>query len=450
MRKRPGRTPRLGTRVASVLCACLTMGACTVGADRGPEAQESPTALGTEPSPSREQAEENPDGAATMRVRPVFFGMHDGRLAGGLSPDAPIGSLRLWDTGTTWLEIEPEPGVFDWTRLDEAVRTAESTDARPLLVLGQTPVFHAKRSTPEAFYGPSAASMPELDAWRRYVGAVAQRYGNRVDYQVWNEANVSGFWTGTPRQMADLTVVTSQVVRDVVPKATVVAPAFAMRLAGQRRFFEKFWSQQDRGIDLARAVDVVSLNLYPAAEDLPEAQAELLEGARGVLADRGVDLPVWNTEINYGLTGSKDHPEISAERQRAFVMRTYLLNAGLGVERVYWYSWNLGPIASTNLFDADQNIETSAGESFDVLREWMDGAKFGDCSPSDRRPGLWRCLAMAPGERLEFWWRSSGSPVKVSLDGSRAWQDADGTIRRCSETCRVQIGETPVRVEWRR
>ena len=38
--------------------------------------------------------------------------------------------------------------------------------------------------------------MPDLGAWRRYVTAVAERYGDRIDYQVWNETNVIGYWTG--------------------------------------------------------------------------------------------------------------------------------------------------------------------------------------------------------------------------------------------------------------
>lgn len=47
-------------------------------------------------------------------MRPTFFGMHDGRVTQGTAPDTPVGALRFWDTGTTWLQLENSPGQFTW------------------------------------------------------------------------------------------------------------------------------------------------------------------------------------------------------------------------------------------------------------------------------------------------------------------------------------------------
>ena len=42
--------------------------------------------------------------------------MHDGSM---LAYDTlRYGSLRLWDAGVTWPDIETSPGVYDWSRLD--------------------------------------------------------------------------------------------------------------------------------------------------------------------------------------------------------------------------------------------------------------------------------------------------------------------------------------------
>ena len=48
-----------------------------------------------------------------------------------------------------------------------------------LLVLGQTPEFHAKDPAAESFYGAVASSPPRLAAWKRYVRKVAERYAGR-------------------------------------------------------------------------------------------------------------------------------------------------------------------------------------------------------------------------------------------------------------------------------
>jgi hypothetical protein len=377
-------------------------------------------------------------------VRPTFFGMHDGRVAQGTAPDTPVGALRFWDSGTTWRDLETSPGQFTWGPLDTAVATAEAVDARPLLVLGQTPGFYASEPNQEAAYGLGAASMPDLGAWRRYVTAVARRYGDRIDYQVWNEANVVGYWTGTPRQMGELTVAASRSIHEVAPRATIVAPPFALRLPPQRHYFADFWSWQSRGIDLASAVDAVAVHLYPPAEGLPETQVRLFERAGEVLAKQGVELPVWNTEINFGLLGGPTPPAIPAERQRAFLMRTYLLNAGLGVQRVYWYRWDLAPIANTLLTTPDFSAPTLAGRAFPTIRAWLVGTRVHGCQPS---AGVWECVAQTGRETRTFWWKPRGRTTsRASGEDAESWTDADGKVTPCRNGCDVPVGETPVMV----
>ena len=69
----------------------------------------------------------------------------------------------------------------------------------------ETPAFHASVATSFGYGGLGASSPPDEAAWKAYLTAVATRYqGEGLRYQVWNEANVIGFWVGTPAQMASL------------------------------------------------------------------------------------------------------------------------------------------------------------------------------------------------------------------------------------------------------
>ena len=374
----------------------------------------------------------------------TFFGMHEGRVTLGTVPAAPVGALRFWDSLTTWRDLEPSPGQYVWGGLDTAVSAAEKAHARPMLVLGQTPSFYASRPAQPASLGPGAASMPDLAAWRRYVAAVAERYGDRIDYQIWNEADVVNYWTGTPRQMAELTVTAARVIHSRVPDATVVAPPFVLRLAYQRRWFRDFWSLQRHGIDLASAVDVVSLNLYPRPERPPEAEVPIYQRALRTLTNVGVDRPVWNTEINYGVLGGPTTSQKPEEIQRAFVMRTFLLNAGMGVRRVYWYRWDMQPIANTLMTTADLTTPTLAGRSLSTLRHWLLGARVGPCRAS---AGVWRCSATQRGKDVTFLWKPHGPSRRLTAPaGSRSWVDAGGTSTPCRARCRVDVGPAPVMV----
>ena len=436
-------TPRRAVFVAA-LATLLSLTACSQGGADTPKHEPAAASSSATPAETPAPAQPtSPGSSASGPIRSTFFGMHDGRVTLGVVPPAPVGALRFWDSGTNWRDLEPARGQFAWGGLDTAVAAAEKAHARPLLVLGQSPTFYASKPNEAGAYGAGAASMPDLGAWRRYVTAVVQRYGDRLDYQVWNEANVVGYWTGTPRQMALLTVTAGRIIHHVAPHATVVAPPFVQRLSSQRRSFQSFWVLQSKGVPLVAAVDAVALNLYPRAEDPPEAQIGLFKHASSVLERLGVRLPVWNTEINFGLMGGPQPPPISAEQQRAFLMRTYILNAGLGVPRVYWYRWDLVPIANTLLTTPDFSTPTLAGQAYSTVRTWLLGARMESCDRNDDR---WTCTGRRAGTELTFTWKPHGPPARVTVGAGSTWTDADGHMSGCPHGCRPTAGQTPIMI----
>ena len=100
----------------------------------------------------------------------------------------------------------------------------------------------------------------------------------------------------------------------------------------------------------------------PPVVILPLPSIEQMQ-IRTVLARYHVQKPIWNTEINYGLTGTEVDPAPTNEQQ-SNVVRTYLLNAANGVERVYWYGWDQQSIVDTLLTEPDLVTLTPAGRAF--------------------------------------------------------------------------------------
>ncbi|MDX6357709.1 MAG: polysaccharide biosynthesis protein PslG, partial [Nocardioidaceae bacterium] len=278
-----------------------------------------------------------------VRVPSAYFGIHDGSLQS--YGRASFGSIRLWDVGVTWRDIETAPGVYDWSRLDTQVAAAQAHGVQVTLVLAMTPSFYA-----------AAPTLPptDLSHYADYVRAVMTRYrdvnGQRgiAAYQVWNEGNISTFWTGDMGQLAQLTKVVHDARDAVDPGATVVAPSFAMRMKYETDGFSAFQSQQVDGVPVWHYYDANALSLYPMATyggrpGGPEDAMALLASAHSLLARAGVPaaLPVWGTEINYGLPsgapGQLTATPISDARQVANVLRTYVLGAARGLSRLFWY-----------------------------------------------------------------------------------------------------------------
>jgi hypothetical protein len=383
--------------------------------------------------------------AKPVQVERTFFGVHDSDPVGASWPDAPVGSVRVWDAGAAWNQIEKSQGSFDFSRLDAIVATARAHKADTVIVLGQTPAFYATAPSPDAAYGAGASSMPDIDAWRKYVAAVVKRYhGPDVAFQVWNEVNVINYWSGTQAQMAQLTSVARQVVDNVSPDSLLVAPAFVTRLASQQKWMDEFFAQQIAGKPVGDLIDVVSLQLYPVP-DTPTPEASMLQLAadRAILAKHGVDKPVWDTEINYGAKGGKKVAPATPDVQASKVARTYLLNAANGVGRVFWYVWDLSqPIVDTYMVEPDGATPTAAGRAFRTVHRWMIGTVMRGCAAD--KQGTYTCTLVKAGKtRLVLWNPDHSVQVKAPAGVTTA-EKLVGAKETVTPSTTLTVDEMPV------
>lgn len=365
--------------------------------------------------------------------------MHVNSPIGRGFPDAPIGAVNLTTAGVYWNRVETAPGRYDFSRLDDIVATSEARRAQPMVLLGFTPSFHSQQ--PES---PTvAATMPDLSAWRAWVTAVVARYGDRLDYQVWPEPNISGNWTGTPQQMARLTAIAGTIIHHKAPRALVVAPATTLRLAPQQQWMDQFWATKVEGKPVADSVDAVALDPFPLQDGTPEDSLTLLCQARAILEKNGVDLPIWTNEINYGVPsgGTAETKEYPESKQAAVVGRTYVLHAALGVDRVYWLGWFSYPTLAVSMARSGV-APTAAGRAFTIVHDWLAGAPRPVCRVDN---GLYTCLVSRGGTALRILWRRRGTAPWTASQAARV-QSLSGQTRRVSAGAVIQVSQSPVAI----
>jgi hypothetical protein len=206
------------------------------------------------------------------------------------------------------------------------------------------------------------------------------------------------------------------VVDSVTPQPTLVAPAMATRTLGQRAGLRLLYAEQVGGVPLGDLVDVVSLQLYPEDGQGLERKAALLTEARRILGLQGVaaDKPVWDTEINFGLQGGDPATPATPQQQMTNVAMSYLLDAAAGVDRVYWYSWDLKTIANTEL-SGEGGAPTDAGRAFDVVHRWLSGSAVDSCTPAD--DGVWVCALTTPHGPATVFWNPAASGTTTVRTG---------------------------------
>jgi hypothetical protein len=268
--------------------------------------------------------------------------------------------FRLWDMKVAWRDVNTAPGVFDWSILDRRIEQVESWGAKPIMVLGLTPQWAAADpNAGDPRWGAGTASPPaDVETWRAYVRALVQRYGGRIGaYEIWNEANLQTFWTGTPGQMANLVDIA---VAEIGETAITLAPSITTRLASGPRFTEAMIAELAPGT--LTALDAWSIHTYPAADagpTVPQACEQRVDdiirwqrallGAGRTLLNQGqatymsVYKPTWDTEVNFGLAG----PDVEKRPRKAWsdadgaalLTCAYQDSRALGIAVTAWYEF---------------------------------------------------------------------------------------------------------------
>jgi len=319
-------------------------------------------------------------------IQDSLFGLHVNGAERGVWPTINFGSLRLWDNATSWTNIETSKGVFDWTNLDRAVSNANQNGVTDfLMVLSGTPTWATNQRNPISLPAPNASGVPaNMADWDDWVRAVATRYKGKItNYQPWNEANLKTFYTGTPAQMADLTKRAHDIIKSIDPSATIVSPSTGLRLNGAlQRFYPKFLQELK-----ARnwPVDVWSAHTYPNSLGTTNDRRELANKWIDLLkAAKAPNLPLWDTENNYGLGGpGPDFPEqdINGTKAANWTAVTYLDALRLGISRVYIYQW--GPY--NDLWGIQYKDGAPGAIAMNTLQKWIVGTTYKGCKEAKRK-----------------------------------------------------------------
>ncbi|MET8160500.1 hypothetical protein ABZT47_29420 [Sphaerisporangium sp. NPDC005289] len=142
----------------------------------------------------------------------------------------------LGDDLGVYREVDGVP-VHDFTGVDRVYDTLTGLGLRPVVELGFMPRDLAADPAKTVFDYRAIISPPkDHDRWgdlvHDLVRHLADRYGLRElveewSFEVWNEANLEVFWSGTPEEYLRLYDVTAAAVKSVHPGLRVGGPASA-------------------------------------------------------------------------------------------------------------------------------------------------------------------------------------------------------------------------------
>lgn len=353
--------------------------------------------------------------------------------------------------GVQWPFIEPEKGVFNWSRLDSWVTKTQAEGISLYYSNDYVPKWAAV--DPSSCFVSSmdttvcTSSVANIQDWDDFVNALVTRYNGKIQiYELWNEPDQPEYFTGTMSQMVTLTNHMYNIVRSLDPKATIVSPS-----ANSDLWLEAFWVAGG-----VKTTDVVSIHGYPAdTNPVPEVVCAFRTlPLKALMTQYGVKAPIWDTEGSWG--GYNALP--SADLQAAFVSRYLTLHWACGVQRLYWYQWdgvNMDPF--WGMLWTGPGGTTNAGYAYRVTQRWLGGAVMPNSClmngakmppPPALYQGVYTCPLTRPGGyQGQIVWNTVGSSIYTAADKFTKYTDLSGNVYTLPANHEVTIGLKPILLE---
>jgi hypothetical protein len=370
------------------------------------------------------------------------------------------GTTRLWYSGVAWSDLETAPGTYKWTTLDTWLDMVAEHQPRVILyTFGQTPCWIATvqctgtgwgagnswSNTPPADLTPSGSpSFTEfVTALTQHCSPAGNCVKNYIKYwEMWNEANLTPYWTGTVNQLYNMFKPVVPIIRSNVTNAKLSTPP----VSGGTYTWAQSWMQLEN--TNGRLSDFYGFHSYMEAFT-PEKRMGMVENMVNTKVNNGWSAVPWmNTETNFVNTTLACSPDYTALECDGQLVRWYVLQfayqggtAG-GASSIGWFDWN--------------GISSGGYDTYyDTLMRWLAGATFTASCSNAKGTTVWTCpLTESNGASALIVWNtaesSSYTPGTQYVDYREFNNTYGGETVVMSRGETVTIGIVPIMFETKK
>jgi polysaccharide biosynthesis protein PslG len=381
-----------------------------------------------------------------------FFGQSISGIQVSHFPTVPFGGVRLWDTNTTWAQIETSSGVYSWTELDTWLRSMSSHGKDAMYTFGRVPHWASMRPSEACPYfvaDPGCAAPPaDVDSgdntWKAFVTALVKHSLSAPElhiayYEMWNEPDLKRNWTGTPAQLVTMAEDAYAIIHSLDPKAKLVGPSASTANQYGVHYLPAYYAAGG-----ATPQDIVGLHAYlytgSSFSTSPAAITTSISQLQKLLATYQIsNKPIWFTEGNWNADGGG--PLTDAQKAAYLAQEYMLIWSTDAVDRYYWYSWDS---AKGTLWSPSTGL-TQPGTAYDQLANWLIGSTHAANPCTTGSDGTWTCtLTLSTGYPAGIIWNPSFSKtITVGAEFATSRTLTNGTVSSIANH-QVTIGPLPI------
>ena len=391
---------------------------------------------------------------STGSLPPSFFGLSISQINASHFPTVPFGGVRLWDTNTSWAQVEISPGTYSWSELDTWVRSVSSHGKDAMYTFGRVPTWGSMRpgeACPYLVEDPGCAAPPaDVDSgdnmWKAFVTALVKHSLSAPElhiayYEMWNEPDLKRNWTGTPAQLVTMAKDAYAIIHALDPKAKLVGPGASTANQYGVHYLPDYYAAGG-----ANAQDIVGLHAYlydgSSFATSPAGITTSISQLKALMAKYNISSkPIWFTEGNWNGDGGGT---LTDAQKAAYLAQEYMLMWSTGaVARYYWYAWDA---RVGNLWTPTTGLN-QAGAAFDLLADWLIGSTHSANPCSVSSDGTWTCsLTLSSKYPGKIIWNPSISKTLTVDSAFATYETLTSSTVRSIVSHQVAIGPLPVLV----
>ena len=301
-------------------------------------------------------------------------------------------------------------------------------------------------------YAPTmcAEAPASLSQWDAFVTQLISHLGpGAIQYwELWNEANDPIYWQGDPKTLVAMADDAQRIIKGVDPAAIILSPTVTgayetqAECLGSVQYCGTTWLSNWLAMGGKNYIDVVAIHGYPSIGLAPEQIQGSVYQIQAVMNQNGVgSLPLWDTESSW-----RNNTNIPAAiDQEGWLARHLLLEQSIGVQRTFWYSYDI-PTWGT-LWTSTSGLN-SAGDAYEQVTKWLTGATVSQpCAvlPSDQTT-LICSYTRSNGYVAEAIWNTAAAKSVTVPSQFIQYHDLSGVVRPVSGGT-VEISTTPILLE---
>jgi hypothetical protein len=321
------------------------------------------------------------------------------------------GTVRLWQSGTEWAFLSTGHNTYDWKNLDTWLDLiAEHRPSAVIYTFGLVPCWISSVGCDGKGWGhghnfssspPSDLTSSGSPTFNAFVEALVQHCSpaghcvkDHIKYwEMWNEPNLTSFWTGTATQLYDMFKPVIPIIRNNVPGAVISTPPVC---GGDTSWMTNWMTLENTN---GRLSDYYGIHIY-MRNHAPEERLGMLRRMLNTKNANGWTTTPWmNTETGYDNITFTCSTQFSPHDCRGQLVRWHVLQyayqgGGGGAFLVSWYKWG-----SISFADYDPFYYT--------MMQWLTGATFN--ASCTNQGTVWSCpLTQASGTKALIVWNTAG------------------------------------------